>query len=112
MCAPDVLEKIIRQIVKLYHNTYGNDLISVYLYGSYARGDYDSESDIDFVAIVDGERYLLQKKLDTILDVTCDLSLNNDILISPKVIPYAEFKNFNTKLPYYMNIVKEGKRVG
>ena len=42
-----------------YHNVFGDSLVSVLLYGSYARGDYDEYSDVDIAAIVKGERLVL-----------------------------------------------------
>ena len=35
---------------------YGADIVKIILYGSYARGDYQKDSDIDIVAIVQGNR--------------------------------------------------------
>ena len=31
---------------------------------------------------------------------------------SPTVIPYDEFEQYKEKLPYYRNIVKEGRKIG
>lgn len=86
--------------------------MDIYLYGSYARGDYEQDSDIDFVAIVKGNRLDLQKKLKVMWDIAADLGLENDIVISPTVIPYNEFLQYQEKLPYYRNIIKEGVKVG
>ena len=36
--------------------------MGIFLYGSYARGDYDDESDIDIAAVVKGRRPELQDK--------------------------------------------------
>ncbi|MBT9848797.1 hypothetical protein GPK96_19455 [Blautia sp. MCC289] len=30
----------------------------------------------------------------------------------PTVIPYDEFEQYKEKLPYYRNIVKEGRKIG
>lgn len=35
-----------------------------------------------------------------------------DVVISPIVIPYDEFKQYQKVLPYYNNILTEGKRIG
>lgn len=51
----DDLKKILQTIMDCYKQVYGDSLHTVYLYGSYARGDYDNESDIDIVAIVEGD---------------------------------------------------------
>ena len=52
MCTKNDLNYILKKIVQIYRSVYGEKLVQVILYGSYARGDYDSDSDIDIVAIV------------------------------------------------------------
>lgn len=83
-----------------------------FLYGSYARGDYNHESDIDITAAVRGKRLDLQNKLKAIWDASADIGLEHDVVISPAVISYDEFEQYKETLPYYINIEKEGKRVG
>lgn len=112
MCTESQLEQIIRQIVKAYRTVYGENIREILLYGSYARGDYDNQSDIDFAAIVDGERMDLQEKLVDVWDEAADIGLLHDAVISPVVIPYEEFNKYKGKLPYYRNIETEGRRVG
>lgn len=107
-----ILRDILCSIKQGYKQVYGDDIMDIYLYGSYARGDYEQDSDIDFVAIVKGNRLDLQKKLKVMWDIAADLGLENDIVISPTVIPYNEFLQYQEKLPYYRNIIKEGVKVG
>ena len=108
----DILRDILCSIKQGYKQVYGDDIMDIYLYGSYARGDHEQDSDIDFVAIVKGNRLDLQKKLKVMWDIAADLGLENDIIISPTVIPYNEFLQYQEKLPYYRNIIKEGVKVG
>lgn len=111
MCTKDQLKTIQEKIIESYKSVYGNNIIQIILYGSYARGDYDSQSDIDITAVVDGERLDLQKKLRLVWDASADIGLENDIVISPTVIPASEFELYKNKLPYYRNIDKEGIRI-
>lgn len=71
---------------------YGENLVQVILYGSYARGDYHTDSDVDVVAIVHGDRKTLQQQLKKVWDSSCELELEYDTILSPTVIPYEEFK--------------------
>ena len=43
---------------------------------------------------------------------SADIGLENDVVVSPAVVPFDEFERYRTSLPYYMNIEKEGIKVG
>ena len=59
----------------------GEKLKRLIIYGSYSRGDYDDESDLDLMALVDAphpdETYEEQ-----VLDVMVNLSLEHDAVLS------------------------------
>lgn len=112
MCTIAQLNSISQQMVECYRVIYGVDITGIFLYGSYARGDYSVCSDIDIVAIVRGNREDLQQKLKRVWDISADIGLENDIVISPTVIPYDEFEKYKEVLPYYSNILREGKQIG
>ena len=106
------LEAICNCVAGSYKRVYGSDIQGIYLYGSYARGDYDESSDLDFVALVKGERRNLQRKLDEVWNDTVKMDLEYDVVTSPTVIPVDEFQKYRDELPYYRNIFTEGKRIG
>ena len=108
---PEKLEMICRKVADCYRRVFGDKLRGVYLYGSYARGDYDEESDIDFAAIVDEERLPMQEKLKRIWYEADEFDPDYEALISPKAIPLGEFEEYKHILPYYRNITKEGRRL-
>ena len=112
MCDKSQLNKITGQIIEAYRDIYGQAIKNIVMYGSFARGDFDDESDIDFAAIVEGERQVLQKQLEIVWDKASDIGLEYDAVVSPVVIAYDEFIQFKDKLPYYQNIDKEGIIVG
>ena len=97
MCTRNELDMILRKIAEVYRSVYGDELVSIFLYGSYARGDYQSDSDIDVAAIVRGDRRSLQDKLKKV--------------VSPTVIPYEEYEKYKNDLPYYKNIAREGVKI-
>ncbi len=111
MCTGNELHFIVKTMAKAYQKIYGNDLVMVLLCGSYARGDYQKDSDIDLVAIVHGERVQLQNKLKEIWDISSDLELEYGTIVSPTVIPYEEFQKYKNDLPYYKNIEREGSNI-
>ncbi len=112
MCSMIQLDNVSKQMIECYRSVYGMSLKGIFLYGSYARGDFNEDSDIDLAAIVEGSRMDLQEKLKKVWDISADVGLENDVVVSPIVIPYDEFEEYKDKLPYYMNILKEGKRIG
>lgn len=111
MCNKSELHIILSTIAKAYQDIYGSNVSSIMLYGSYARGDNGQDSDIDIVAIVHGERQDLQAKLKQIWDLSSDLELEYGVIVSPTVIPYAEYERFKDDIPYYRNIQNEGVRI-
>ena len=40
MCTKNELNSILQKLTQIYRSVYGENLVQVILYGSYARGDY------------------------------------------------------------------------
>lgn len=111
MCTRNERSSILQSMAQAYQAVYGENIVKIILYGSYARGDYQNNSDIDIVAIVQGEREGLQQELKKVWDISSDLELEYGIIISPTVIPFAEYEKYKKDLPYYRNIQNEGVEV-
>lgn len=108
MCSKHELDIILQKIAEAYRVVYGDNLVKVMMYGSYARGDYDNYSDVDIAAIVRGERQELQNALKKIWDTSSELELEYETIVSPTVIPFDEYEQYRNDVPYYRNIEKEG----
>jgi predicted nucleotidyltransferase len=108
MCNRSEVTLIVNEILRTYRETYGEKLECVYLYGSYARGDYSESSDIDIAAIVKAERRQVQDDLKKVWDKSHDLELEYEVIVSPTAIPYEDFMTYRNILPYYRNIEQEG----
>ena len=108
MCSKNELDIILREIADAYRSVYGNDLVKVLMYGSYARGDFDTDSDVDIAAIVKGERKKLQDDLKKIWEISSNLELEYETIVSPTVIPFDEYEKYREDIPYYRNIESEG----
>lgn len=108
MCTGNNLNIILHQMTEIYQSVYGDSIVRLILYGSYARGDNQADSDVDIAAIVQGERGDLQKRLKRVWDVSSELELEYGTILSPVVIPFDEFERYKNDLPYYRNIQKEG----
>ena len=99
---------ISERVIQVAKDTFSDKLDKVYLYGSYARGDYDSESDIDFFILADisqeeacRQRQSVSKRLECI-------DLEYDLLVSCGVTSSELFNQYITDLPFYMNVANEG----
>lgn len=108
MCSRQELDAILQKMAEAYQDVYGDSLVKILMYGSYARGDFDAESDIDIVAIVKGGREALQKELKKVWDISSELELEYETIVSPTVIPYDEYEQYREDIPYYRNIEQEG----
>ena len=102
------ISEISQKVLQAAVDTIGKKLEKVILYGSYARGDYNNESDIDFFI----SAHLPQQEANTwrrnINDRIPYLDLEYDILVSIKIINSALFYQYADILPFFMNIMNEG----
>ena len=60
---PDMIHNIVYQFAKQLREIYGDELKKVVVYGSYARGDYQKNSDVDIMILVDADDYEIKKDL-------------------------------------------------
>ena len=105
---PINIEQIIALFNKKVNNLLGNRLKKIILYGSYARGDYNKNSDIDIMILTDLTFNEIEEYRDKVSDIAFDIELEKGIVISP-VIKNIEF--YNSKIdvvPFYINVQKEG----
>ena len=112
MCNKNTLDILLRETHTGLKKIFNENLESVILYGSYARGDYNSESDIDIMALVNLEKEELSKYRRLVSDFANDIDLKYDILLSVKLQDKSTFEKYSEALPYYMNVIKEGVKIG
>lgn len=102
------MDEILTKTVNKFKGIFQDSLKSVILYGSYARGDFDDESDIDVIVLVDLDRPTIKQYFNDIVKFSSQIDLEYGIMLSPSIVPYGEFLNFQDDLPYYSNIAREG----
>ena len=104
---PRVIE-ISRRVVQAAKDTFGDKLDKVILYGSYARGDYDSESDIDFLVLADVPQEEAASWRSKVRDRIPYIDLEFDLLVSLRVTGKTVFEQCVGFLPFYKNVSIEG----
>ena len=111
MCTKNQLEIILRAVAEHAKSEFGEKLNGVILYGSYARGDYDSESDIDIMILADKTQEELKTHNHSFIVLSSDLGLEHDIVVSILIKDVETFDRYSQVLPFYRNIVKEGVKI-
>ncbi len=89
----------------------GADIQSVILYGSYARGDFNAQSDIDVMILVKSSDIDIKKSENDVYDCAFELELKYGKVISPVIKNKQSFEYWADTLPFYKNIVEEGIKV-
>lgn len=101
------LNKLLPEIEKSIRESFGEKVNKIILFGSYARGDYNEESDVDILVVVDDENlsYYRKKRVKTITDFLKD----HNILLSIRIVQENNFITYKNHSPFILNIVNEGK---
>ena len=102
------LKELLERAVSEYRRIFDGALVQVILYGSYARGDFDEESDVDIVALVRCDREMIARNSRAMAEFSSDLSIDYGITVSPSAVPYDDYLQYRDDLPYYSNIAHEG----
>lgn len=107
---PNNIEQIINEFTNKVTKLLGNHLKQIILYGSYARGDFNENSDIDIMILTDFLDKELEDNLEKIIEIAYDIEYNNNFTIhlSPLVKNIDKFNYWLEALPFYMNVQKEG----
>ena len=107
---PNKINNIIQEFTKKANELLGNRIKKIILYGSYARGDFNSSSDIDIMILTDLTDDEIVEYRHKIYDIAFDIEFDNefDITLSPLVKNIDKFNYWLQALPFYMNVQKEG----
>lgn len=98
----ELFNEIVNGIVEILKD----EVISIILYGSVARGTENSESDID-IAIIIKNRLSIEKR-EELDDFLGEMDLKYDKLFSVVDINESKFETWKEIIPFYQNVSKEG----
>ncbi len=110
MCNQNQAILILGEVHSCCAAIFGNAIQDAFLYGSYARGDYHAESDVDILLTVNMMPEAIAKLREPVGVVASNLSLKHDVTVSVTVKSFAQFNEYSGVLPYYQNVLREGIR--
>ncbi len=107
---PRNVNKIISKFTNRVNEILGDRIKKIILYGSYARGDFNKNSDIDIMILTDLTDDEIVEFRSEISHLAYDIECENnfDITLSPLLKNINKFNYWLEALPFYMNIQKEG----
>ena len=105
---PQITLDLINQYVSDIRNIYGKHIERIILYGSYARGDFHRDSDIDLLVLVDLPDTQIESYSDALSELGFNYNVNHDVWFMPVVKNARHFGQWCNVYPFYSNVVKEG----
>ena len=100
----NVLQQYVQEIIKIY----GSHLKRIILYGSYARGDFREDSDVDIMILLDLTDIESKAYFDQLINITFDFNMEYGVDIKPIAKSSEHFWKWVNTYPFYTNISKEG----
>ncbi len=105
---PIIIDKILNEYVDKIIVLYGKHTTNIILYGSYARGCFTQESDLDIMILVDLTGDEIKGYSSKLSELTFDINLDNDVMLMPIVKKEEHFKYWLPVYPFYNNVYNEG----
>lgn len=99
-----ILKKTRKELDKIYHER----IKGMILFGSYARGDFTDESDIDLMLLLDQIADVSTER-EIYFPVISKISFDYDTVVSIVPFDYQEFQR--KRIPLILNVNKEGIRL-
>lgn len=102
------MQNLMKQYVERVKKIYGSHVRQIILYGSYARGDFRLDSDVDIMILVDLAELELKAYAQQLSYMTYDFNMDNDLDIKPIAKSEAHFNKWVVNYAFYSNVHKEG----
>ena len=102
------LSTILKEFERDMRNIFKDDFFFFCLYGSYARGDYNQNSDIDVMVLVNTPVDKINSFYDQVSDCAFEYLMKYRVDISPVIKNIDHFNYWKNDLPYYYNVEQEG----
>lgn len=95
-------------LFKIKNTVIGTDpSATIIVYGSYARGDFSADSDIDLLILLDKET-ITREDEKNIKYPLYDIEFDTGQIISPIVLSRSDWENKHRITPFYENVANDG----
>jgi predicted nucleotidyltransferase len=108
MCDKNTLNLITEKVCAAAKEVLGDRLEKVILFGSYARGDYDKESDIDIMVLADIAPENTHETRRKIHARAGYLDLEYDVFVSLIMACSTIYHKYADASGFYINVQKDG----
>lgn len=107
----DIISVVTKEVIDQVLELLSDDVYKIYLYGSYARGDFTFESDVDIMIILNCDKETVKSYRKQISILASRIGLKNDIEVSLLLRDKESFEKGQDILPFYRNVANEGVEI-
>ncbi len=100
------LNALTAEFKQAMQDLYGDRLAKVILYGSYARGDFHTESDVDFMVVLKGNEPNRVAEVERFSPVAMELEFKYNTLVSTIVVSESRYQQ--SDYLFFCNVRREG----
>jgi predicted nucleotidyltransferase len=101
-----VTNTVLTRFAEELRRRFGQAVIEVRLFGSYARSEADEESDLDVAVVLERADWNTRRE---VIDLATDVGLPFDLLISPTIFERETYERWlHQERPLVMDIEREG----
>ncbi len=104
------IDRAARRFAEEAESEYGKKLKNVIMFGSCARGDWDNDSDLDIMILLDVGPNEIPDERGRLLNIIhrLDPEFDYEVLFAPVVQSEQIYRRYADTLPFYQNVEKEG----
>ena len=104
----EIIENVKKKVVDEVPNLMKKDLVEIIMFGSYARGDFSVDSDIDIALLTRCDRAEVKKYDEYLDELATEITMESYAIVNFICIPETEFNEKKSWYALFKNISKEG----